>query len=415
MKQILVLLLFTFTISLTSCTGKQQKNSNNFNGDPKSTLSKNKNMIPVIDLHKEYPRKEIVLQDIAEVEYIPIETNDSSLLTAGSFSRMTWNHYLIVSYQSTIFFFDNKGLFHHSINRRGGSGEEYSDYITALNVDFNTKEVFVYDYRDMGSRIQVYSFEGEFKRSLKTPDKTNFITSLFDLDTEYLFAEDHYNVDREGIEVLNHSPYYKISKKDGHLTQLPITIEKRIRDGLSFKRGDQFTSISIGASPVMKNGSEMIISDFALDTVYSFKEDVLTPIAVRKNRISKKGNPILAALQMKTDRYLLWTVIEKDIDVKTMSMSEPKALLFDRYTGECNEVNFVNEDGIESVNKARRLSHYLGRQITDLPPNYAICPFAAEDLVSLYNEGKLKGRLKEIASTLKEDDNAVLMLLKFKE
>jgi hypothetical protein len=38
----------------------------------------------------------------------------------------------------------------------------------------------------------------------------------------------------------------------------------------------------------------------------------------------------------------------------------------------------------------------------------------AHELVEAYEQGKLKGRLKEIASTLDEEDNGVIMLLKQK-
>ena len=36
--------------------------------------------LPVIDVSKTYPKKEIRLQDIADIEYIPLETTDDVLL-----------------------------------------------------------------------------------------------------------------------------------------------------------------------------------------------------------------------------------------------------------------------------------------------------------------------------------------------
>ena len=50
-----------------------------------------------------------------------------------------------------------------------------------------------------------------------------------------------------------------------------------------------------------------------------------------------------------------------------------------------------------------------------LPNNTGIIAQRAEKLLKDYNDGKLEGELKEIASKLKEEDNPVLMLLKFKE
>ena len=41
-------------------------------------------------------------------------------------------------------------------------------------------------------------------------------------------------------------------------------------------------------------------------------------------------------------------------------------------------------------------------------------PFDAPELIEAYKEGKLKGRLNEIAAKLNEDSNPVIMLIKYK-
>ena len=46
------------------------------------------------------------------------------------------------------------------------------------------------------------------------------------------------------------------------------------------------------------------------------------------------------------------------------------------------------------------------------------CGFAfygPEGLINYYKKGELKGRLKEIAANLREDDNNVIALVKYKE
>ena len=52
---------------------------------------------------------------------------------------------------------------------------------------------------------------------------------------------------------------------------------------------------------------------------------------------------------------------------------------------------------------------------SSLNPEIASCStLYAHELVEANEEGKLKGRLKEIASTLDEEDNPVIMLMKQK-
>ncbi|MEG2856953.1 MAG: 6-bladed beta-propeller, partial [Bacteroides sp.] len=50
-----------------------------------------------------------------------------------------------------------------------------------------------------------------------------------------------------------------------------------------------------------------------------------------------------------------------------------------------------------------------------LPRGYVLQAYPADFLMELNEAGKLKGKLKTIASKLSEEDNPVLMIAKFKE
>ena len=49
-------------------------------GDANQKLS----ALPLIDMNADYPEKEICLQDVADVSYIPLETTDEILLDEGT-------------------------------------------------------------------------------------------------------------------------------------------------------------------------------------------------------------------------------------------------------------------------------------------------------------------------------------------
>ena len=53
-------------------------------------------------------------------------------------------------------------------------------------------------------------------------------------------------------------------------------------------------------------------------------------------------------------------------------------------------------------------------QISIKNKNHAASRYQTSILVEKFKEGKLKGKLKEIASKLKEDDNNVVAIFKFK-
>ena len=81
-----------------------------------------------IDVKKEYPKKDIILNDIAEITYIPLETNDSSVIHPN-FEISLSTDTIIVSDrgQSKLFLFNKKGSYLDGFKRSGGqSGEEYN-------------------------------------------------------------------------------------------------------------------------------------------------------------------------------------------------------------------------------------------------------------------------------------------------
>ena len=49
-----------------------------------------------------------------------------------------------------------------------------------------------------------------------------------------------------------------------------------------------------------------------------------------------------------------------------------------------------------------------------LPRTYATVPINTPELVEAYQEGHLKGKLKEIAAGMHEEDNPVIMVAKYK-
>ena len=70
---------------------------------------------------------------------------------------------------------------------------------------------------------------------------------------------------------------------------------------------------------------------------------------------------------------------------------------------------FINSDYVDG--KVVDLENFDA----DLPENYVKNRLRHVNLIEDYKAGKLKGKLKEVASRLDEEANWVLMLIKFKE
>lgn len=97
-----------------------------------------------IDVTATYPEQEVILQDFMDVEYVPLQTNDD-FVTQGDVMAVG-NKYIIVknwTNAGNIIVFDRKtGKGVREINRKGQSGEEYSN-INGIVLDEDRSELFV--------------------------------------------------------------------------------------------------------------------------------------------------------------------------------------------------------------------------------------------------------------------------------
>jgi len=122
------------------------------------------NNLITVDVSKSYPKKELILQDFMNVEYIPLETNNE-FVTQGVVMDMG-DEYIIVknwTKEGDIYLFDSKtGNALRKINKMGKGPKEYS-HLTDIVLDEQNNELFVNCL--ISKKILVYDLSGNFKRS----------------------------------------------------------------------------------------------------------------------------------------------------------------------------------------------------------------------------------------------------------
>ena len=364
--------------------------------------------LPVLDMKKEYPKKTIALQDIADVEYIVLESHEDGLV--GHQDIIVTDSFIITQREmEDIVFFKRDGSFSHYFSRKGGSGEEYSRFVD-LCVDPLLREVYIHDWQR--HKLQVYTYEGEYKRTLKVRAEGYTWGKIHCLskDTRSLLMEDLMNVNGKVEKHTNPRPYYMISATDGEVSRLPLTIKKRIGNSVSYydKESDRFISISTSISPISNINGRLIFADFALDTVYQYQDKHFVPIAKKENWMKEDGIPWLVAPDAVTEDFFMWTAIEKDYN-KTILPT--RTFLQNRHTGKCIQVKLIDRNVTEegyTFHKPMTANCHI------LPDNTVLQYYRSYELLELYEGGKLQGELKEIASKLSEEDNPIIMLAKFK-
>ena len=148
MKQTKTILAVILLVVLAGCGENKQSN----------------NGLIIVDVSKSYPKKELILQDFMDVEYVALETTDE-FLTQGLVQDVGKEYILATNRNNDgdIFIFDRKtGKGVRKINRRGQGAEEYAR-INEIILDENNGEIFV---KSPGNKILVYDLYGKFKGCL---------------------------------------------------------------------------------------------------------------------------------------------------------------------------------------------------------------------------------------------------------
>jgi len=413
------------TISATSCGGRNKANV--ADTSPTADTSTEAAEAPYaeisypieLNLNKEHPKKTIVLQDVVGVNYIPLETDNDLLLDVMAQVQHYVSDSLIVvrNKQDDIFVMGRDGRLVSKFNRKGRGPNEYSR-IQTYTVDFDDKEIYVYDI-PFSFRIVVYSFGGEYRRTIDVGNSL-WLLDMMNYDRDHLLVwaklspDDMKNGTNEYKKPFR--PYYLVSKRTGKLMPLPIEVAEH-KDGMMYQsqlaQKDLSTGKSLGfkTSPLISNRKEMFISDYMCDTVYTLRDGKLSPYAVKKLSNGNARMDIRCGLMLKTARYSFFDVMEFDIDA--FRIVSKKIIGLDHSNGEMFEAEFRNGDFAGDAMWGEGLSP--DGYFKTFPAEQASIAYQAMWLTDARDAGQLRGRLAEVAATLKEDDNPVVMLIKFKK
>lgn len=396
---ILPILVLLFPLLLSACQNSEPKA-----GD-----------LITVDVTKSYPKKELILQDLFDIEYIPLETRDG-FITLGTVADIQEDFIIITDngLSGDINFVNWEGRFLKKINRKGQSGEEYIDFRKVI-YDEEREELYVNDF--MAEKIVVYDLNGHFKRSLKHGSGAYF-EWMDDFNEDYLIcnAKAAVDPDESGYNVSN-CGFSLISKDDGTLMKVNIPYEKYVSPTiiLNGSQGKLYTSVRNNPQ-IPYHGEGMLLSEISSDTIYfcSGKDYSLRPFFVRTPSAGSMDTPIYLFPGVITSEYYFLQSVEKYYDPTTRTGFETKDLFFDKtknalYEYHIENADFDSEQSFNLVNPRPSLSFFNNDTIA------FITRMEAPDLIEALNDGKLRGPLKEIASGLDEEDNPVLMIAKYKK
>jgi hypothetical protein len=388
MKKSNAILVFVILFLVTGCDRKQQSTDG----------------IITVDIKASYPKKEMILQDFMDVEYIALETNNDficqGLVLAIGKDILLFKNYIN---DGNIFVFDRKtGKGLKKINRKGQGGEEYT-IIQRIVLDEANGEMFVDDHYER--KIVVYDLEGNFKRLLKQNDAIYF-SQMLNFDHENLICNNDWVMDRQ--------PFAVISKQNGIVTnEISIPFEEKKSIMLSVR--DEANDVTYGVSartynPIIPNFGNWLLVEFSSDTIYSYSSNhTMKPFIVRTPSIQSMNPEVFLFMNTISERYYMMEVVRKEFDWAKSVGFPATDLVYDKLEKKIFEYAVYNDDFSEKT--------HVNMKSTPINDEIAVWQLLeAEKLVESYNKGELKdGKLKEIAAKLSEEDNPVIMLIKHKK
>ncbi len=365
--------------------------------------------IPVLDVTASYPTRNIILQDIAEVEYIPLETREGFLIDNFLNVKFLDDQIVVATNRAgDIMTFDRQtGRALSSFNRTGRGPGEYlmAGYVV---VDKRAGEMYVStsSYTPTRYPLLVFDMAGRHLRTLELPGPA-YTSELLDYDAEHILGYDPIPY-LEDVAV-NDRPYALISKRDTVVTPLPVRLAGRQTMMISLRSGDMVYVTGSNESTTTRSGDGYVFSAPGVDTMYRWTptSGELTPVMVRRPAFASMNSPIALYFTGESSNHIFVRTVERRYDFDTQTGMETVNLIYDKSRGEFFEGGVVNGDFADERSFDLRV-------VAGVPGGTFVVALQAFELVDLHAEGKLTGRLAEIAAGLKEDDNPVMMIATFK-
>ena len=342
-----------------------------------------------ISVNEKFIKKPIKLNEIAELEYIQLESKKDFIFSGPA---VYLDEKIIICTDrktKTILIFNNDRKAVKRINRYGRGPGEYSSLYSVL-YDSISEEIFVNDL--IQKKVLVYDIEGKFKRAL--PYLPNFsYTTLVSFNNKELIAYDN-NAD-------NRNSFVSISKTNGKLVTLfPINFSKKII--LDSTRGKVKTTIDYNLTTITEDG--ILLTDFSTDTIYRVKYNgEFAPLFVRTPSISKMNPEIFLFPFLETSKYIFFKSITRVCTSEICQYKDFKLIAFDKASNDF----FIPK--IEWDNGNFPLFP------TPVSVGVSVSVMEAFYLIKRYKSGSLNAKEKAIASKISENDNPVLLVFKFKK
>lgn len=344
--------------------------------------------LTTIDLSKDYPKKEILLSEIADIQYVYM--NEGNDYIYGGNPLYVSDHTFVFYSEGSFLFFTKDGQPKSKFNHQGNGPDEY-DYFSKVVYDEANDELYILSEK----RLIVYSSSGVHKRTIAlslSDDKR--ITSMANYDNGSLLLFDSDN-------------FVLISKADGsELKRLDVSSGEKVKLYAINQDEQRVSVIASTQNQIVNYKDGLLLSDYSTDTVFFFnKSKELMPVLIKQPSIHSMDPVIYANTFVEVADYLFY----RKIIVKVQNGQLPSVYLMQN-----------KKDGTVYEQEIK-MDDFKGKQVEIAPEiltsssRHGLVVLDLVELEEAYADGRLKGKLKELMEKIdRENGNNVYVLLTFK-
>jgi len=365
------------------------------------------------------------LSEIAEsIEYIPLETNNESVLNSHSRYPIFFVNGIVYFPQredGSVKIFDSSGKYISTFNRMGRGPQEYENFSLALiDIDNISGNILIKTY----NKILEYMPDGKFVRRINIPERelSNINTFLFNkLKDLFVFS----------VTIYRNSVYSSaiIDSASNVVMKLKYPLEEvdfvqKIPNSFSFINSYIYT---YNGSVRLINGNNKYVlninPDLSVDTAFIINYGKYNVINDRSKKPYKYNSPYLWRKYdfFESSNYLFMQFHVGSLTDKQAILLNPSGpeyiyayscSLFNKKTG---AFTFLDQPNLYQLGFVEDLEGGPAVWPKDITPdNYMYSFVQAEEFIAHAENHKVSEKFKKIAEGLKETDNPVLVRVKLK-
>jgi hypothetical protein len=342
-----------------------------------------------------------------DVEYIPLETG-GEFYCQGMVKAIGKEIMLVTNNtrDGDIFVFVRTGKGLRKINHLGCGPNEYI-FIRGIVLDEDNGEIFVNDISL--NKILVYDLFGKYRRDFRHKEGTSY-TEIYSYNRDNLICYDgHYSADGES----NEQTFLIISKQDGSIVkEIKIPYKDKKTTNVLIRNQANVVMYAFTLEndyKIIPHEGNFILFEPSSDTLYMYSPNHnMTPFIARTPSIQFMKPEVFLFPGIITEGYYFMEILKKEEKYDRRTGFPSFNLIYDKQEKNIFEYTVFNNDYSDKREQNMKL-----RPVNDEIAFWQ--KIEADQLVEDYEKGVLKGKLKEIAAKLKEEDNPVIMLVKHKK